>query len=196
MRSCLRPAICVAALLSMSTSWATVAWDESSDGDLSNDPLAPTPLTFVAGPNIITGNMGGQDDPRDFLTFSIASGQALDGLTLLTYEGDDIVGFHAINAGPTSFIPGGDTADEFLGGNHLYLWDAGSDVLPQLAQFPLAGSGFEIPLGEGTYSYVVQQTGAADTRYSLEFSVVPVPAAAWLFASALGLLGWIRRSSR
>jgi hypothetical protein len=30
---------------------------------------------------------------------------------------------------------------------------------------------------------------------SIETQVVPVPAAVWLFGSALGLLGWIRRRS-
>jgi len=28
---------------------------------------------------------------------------------------------------------------------------------------------------------------------AMEVEVVPIPAAAWLFASALGLLGWMRR---
>jgi hypothetical protein len=32
-----------------------------------------------------------------------------------------------------------------------------------------------------------------DTYFIMSGQVVPVPAAAWLFASALGLLGWIRR---
>ena len=34
--------------------------------------------------------------------------------------------------------------------------------------------------------------GAGET---MTFQVVPVPAAAWLFGSALGLLGWVRRRS-
>ena len=40
-------------------------------------------------------------------------------------------------------------------------------------------------------------TGASpplDTSFSITLTIVPVPAAAWLFASALGVLGWTRRS--
>ena len=35
----------------------------------------------------------------------------------------------------------------------------------------------------------------ANYNVTMSFSVVPVPAAAWLFASALGLLGWMRRKA-
>ena len=43
-----------------------------------------------------------------------------------------------------------------------------------------------IPLGE-----VINDEGGE----LMTFQVVPVPAAVWLFGSALGLLGWVRRRS-
>ncbi len=51
--------------------------------------------------------------------------------------------------------------------------------------FPLSGwDRFPLPFQTGPYSLSLS---------GVEFSVVPVPAAAWLFGSALGLLGWLRR---
>jgi len=38
-------------------------------------------------------------------------------------------------------------------------------------------------------------TGAVDGQEQLFLVAVPVPAAVWLFGSALGLLGWVRRRS-
>jgi hypothetical protein len=37
--------------------------------------------------------------------------------------------------------------------------------------------------------------GSADLSNVRAFSVVPIPAAVWLFGSGLGLLGWMRRKS-
>ena len=43
--------------------------------------------------------------------------------------------------------------------------------------------------GGGAFSTEAYSTS---TGYSVSTTVVPIPAAAWLFGSALGLLGWIR----
>lgn len=45
----------------------------------------------------------------------------------------------------------------------------------------------------GIVDFLVREQGRADGSFVWEYTVVPVPAAAWLFGSALGLLGWIRR---
>ncbi|MEO0423652.1 MAG: VPLPA-CTERM sorting domain-containing protein [Pseudomonadota bacterium] len=184
------------------SAFSTTVWDESVSGDLSSDPDAPTPLSFSVGSNIITGSVSaGEGDTRDFITFTIADGQVLTALLQLEYVDGDTGGpgnrgFHAINEGETSFIPGGDTSDLFLGGDHLDPLDPGTDLLAILATAPLAGVGFDTPLGPGTYSYVVQQTGPQNSAYSLDFQVaaVPLPAGVWLIASALmGLVGFRRR---
>jgi hypothetical protein len=170
---------------------AQVVWDETNMGDLSSDPSAPTGLTLGVGDNIIFGSVGGGAgglaDVRDYVTFTIGPGQSLVGLVQLVYV--DVVtggpgnrGFHAINSGSTSFIPDPVTAGMFLGGDHLDPLPAGTDMLPTLASAPLAGTGFSVPLGPGTYSYLVQQTGPELTAYSISLQVVPGP-------SALALLG-------
>lgn len=190
------------ALLPLSAFSSTV-WDESVNGDLSGDPNAPTPIVLETGSNIIMGSVStAQGDTRDFITFTIGENQALVALLQLQYEDLEIGGpgnrgFHAINEGDTSFIPGGSTADEFLGGAHLDPLEVGTDMLAILAAAPQAGQGFTPPLGPGTYSYVLQQTGPQLSGYTLDFqvvsTVVPVPAGVWLLASALVGLGGLRR---
>ena len=155
-------------------------WDEGADGDLSGDPAAPTVLVFESGSNVVTGSMVAPDDTRDYLSFTLPPGSRLTALLLTRYEDLDIGGpgnrgFHAINAGATSFIPGASTASSFLGGAHLDPEPAGTDLLPVLGAAAQAGTGFEPPLGEGTYSYVVQQTGSELTGYTLDFVVETDP---------------------
>jgi hypothetical protein len=49
--------------------------------------------------------------------------------------------------------------------------------------------------GAGGDSFQLQTQTANNSIYKVDFStaVIPVPAAVWLFGSALGLLGWVRR---
>lgn len=179
---------------------ANTVWDESVDGDLSNNANAPTPLAFGVGSNVVVGSMGAPNDPREFLTFSIQNGQSLVSLWLMRYEdllvgGPGNTGFHAINAGPTSFIPGAGTAGNFLGGDHVHGSQVGSDLLPLLAAAPLAGTGFTIPVGPGTYSYIIQQTGPDLTGYTLDFRVVPEPSSAMrMLIGILALPAALRRA--
>lgn len=172
------------------TAAADITWDEFTDGDLSGNPDAPTPVSFGVGGNTIIGSMSAPDDVRDYITFEIADGQALVGLLQHQYEDLDIggpgnTGFHAINEGATSWIPDADTIGFFLGGDHMDAEAPGTDLLPDLANANLGGTGFTIPLGPGTYTYLVQQTGPELTGYTLEFVVTPSPGAVAL----LGLAG-------
>jgi hypothetical protein len=47
--------------------------------------------------------------------------------------------------------------------------------------------------GEYNFGIAVSQAGWGVENVRMDVQVVPVPAAVWLFGSALGLLGWIRR---
>ncbi len=197
----LRTALLGALLLGLgTTASAATIWNEAVDGDLSTDPTSPTALTFGVGSNSIIGSMSAPQDIRDYITFTIGAGQQLSAIVLLQYEDLDVGGpgnrgFHAINEGDTSFIPSGSTVGDFLGGDHLDPLAPGTDVLAILATAPLAGTGFDAPLGPGTYSYLVQQTGPQLTGYTLDFVVtaIPVPAALPLMVGALGALGFVRR---
>lgn len=50
----------------------------------------------------------------------------------------------------------------------------------------------QVPQLGGTVRFLVF-SDTASTAYMVEGTIVPVPAAVWLFGSALGLLGWVRR---
>ncbi|MCW5777098.1 MAG: hypothetical protein KIS87_11730 [Phycisphaeraceae bacterium] len=173
-----------------------VRWNEFVDGDISSDPNAPTPLTFGLGGNTIIGSVLGPDDRRDYVTFDVPAGMALAALYQHQYVdldtgGPGNWGFHAINAGNTSWIPDPTTVDFFLGSNHMFQEVPGTDVLPQLAEIPFGGIGFDIPLGPGTYTYLIQQTGPDNTGYTLEFWLIPTPPTAALIGIAL--MGTLRR---
>lgn len=168
---------------------ADVVWNEGINGDLSSNPLTPTAVTFAPGDNTIIGTVsepGG--DLRDYLTFTLAPGQFLTALTLDAFSPDG-ASFQGINAGNTSFIPSGGTAGNFLGLEFVTNSFIGMDMLPLLADGVYGSTGFSIPLGPGTYSYVFQEVTPGESRsYSLTFSVVPEPSAGLASALVAGLL--------
>lgn len=155
-----------------------LTYDEAVDGDLSGDASAPTALDFTVGTNTISGQVTSSTpaDTRDFITFTIGHRHELRALRLASYR--DLPGgapgnrgFHAINTGATSFVPSAATAASFLGGDHVDPVADGTDLLPALADGMPAGTGFTLPLGPGTYSYVIQQTGPQVTSYRIEFEI-------------------------
>ena len=201
-------AILFAAATISTFSSATVIHDEELLGDLSNDPLAPTSLTFGVGSNEISGTVVNTNDTRDYFTFTIGDGLVLDSIDLVSYfdvdgnAADD--GFAAINAGTTTTQPagmGGSVDADFLGGAHVgadQLPGAGGSLAADLAGAENIGTTFDFPLTAGDYSFLIQQTGPENTGYTLDFVVspVPLPAAAWLFVSGLlGLFGVKRMRS-
>ena len=176
------------------------AWNEAVDGNLSTNANSPTPIPFVVGNNTVAGSVtsGAPSDTRDYITFTIPPGQRLTALRVITWEnlpggGTPNRGFHGINSGATSFVPDTSTDTSFLGGDHLDPLPSGTDLLPELSDGDTAGIGFTVPLGPGTYSYVIQQTGPQLNGYNLQFEVSAlqnVPASnAWVSAALAALVG-------
>ena len=168
----------VAFLSIVATPAAAFAYDESIDGDLSGDPMAPTPVAFAPGTNVVIGRVttSAPADTRDYLTFTIPAGRQLTALRLVSWGGGNL-GFHAINTGATSFNPSSTTDNNFLGGDHVAPIAAPTELLAELLDGDTAGVGTTAPLGAGTYSYVIQQTGPQLSDYHLEFVVSAAPAA-------------------
>lgn len=177
------------ALALASPATGAVVHDESVDGDLSSDPAAPTAVVFAAGANSILGsmgNVGGVD--RDYVTFTIAPNQVLTGLYLVALTPDDIA-FAALNAGTTSYIPGGPTIGNFLAGLHLAPEYVGNDLMPLFQTESVTTNSLPAPsLGPGSYCFVIQQTGPISQSYALDFvitSALPAATSTWGRVKAL-----------
>ncbi len=98
-------------------------------------------------------------------------------------------GTNGIDESSVSYGPGL-AASRTLGGD-----DTPAGVLRTIAAFDygLEGvTGTGLALGDAVYIGTGIALGSTGGE-RMTFTVVPVPAAAWLFGSALGLLGWMRR---
>ncbi len=163
--------------------FAAEVYNEGTSGDASSSETAPTAITLAAGSNTITGSVTtSTGDTRDFYTFQVPAGFELTALRVVGYDdpaqgpaNDGNRGFHALDAGGTTVIPAGGTSGNLLGGGHLDASDVGNDVLPEFAGGSAgsaeAGSGFTAPLPEGTYCYIIQQTGSHVSDYEIEFEL-------------------------
>src|SRR5262245_28455815 len=187
----------------------SATYNESVNGDLSNDPTSPTPFTLSLGTNSIFGSVGSGagTDSLDAISITVPAGMALTGFTNSAYSGSlnqDFVGFHS----GASF-----TGSPFVGGNYMGLAHFGTaatnvgvgnppgsptstvglDLLPVMNSQGLAvgASGFTSPLGPGTYTFLTgQQVAELDSfpTYQFDVSVVPEPASLWLATTGAALL--------
>ncbi|MEO5494652.1 MAG: PEPxxWA-CTERM sorting domain-containing protein [Sphingomonas sp.] len=194
-------------------------YSEAVSGDLSNNRLAPTAIgTLGLGSNVIVGTSIPTgpivDDhgthqflDQDYLTFTVAAGQQLTGLTFLqgtTFVGSDrlllgIAQGSSVNVDP-NFAQG---ATGLLGWTLVGSSLVGTNVLPALglsappnfAAIPGA-TGFTGPLGAGTYSLWLQDGDQPVTySYSLQTALAPVPEpASWIMLLAgFGTMGYAMR---
>ena len=189
----------------VATSNAVVIFDDAVDGNASSDGSAPTSLEFSLGSNEVLGTVSTGapiNNTRNFYTFSIGEGQVLQSITLdainvTTNAGavSNDPGFYALVLGNTSTNPGGGFAN--LGGALYDPNDLGSNLLTQIAGGGISGgSGFET-IGEGEYTFVIQQTGDEINNFTLDFEVASIPepsSSSLLGLAAFGLILRRRRS--
>jgi len=173
---------------------AAAAWNESIQGDLSGNGLAPTNVPMTVGNNLVSGTIGnaGQGVDRDYFTFTVPAGAVLSAIQLLpnTFVSGS-ASFIAMQAGPQLTVTPSGMGVENLLGFALYGSDQiGTNILPL---FNAAGQ-----LPPGTYSVWLQETGGT-VEYGLDFqltSTAPpdgdVPLPPW----ALGALGLLLLSAR
>ncbi len=190
-----------ATLLTLAAGSAHALTYDDFAADLSDDPGTPTVLVLGIGTHSISGSVTTPSDTRDYLSFEIGAGEELTDIILQSYMddmgNDGNRGYHALSAGGTSAIPGGATVNDFLAGAHLDPLPAGSSLLNQLMTSPLNGTGLSGPVGAGTYTYLIQQTGPDVSNYAVQLVVsaapVPLPASGLLLAGVLALGAGLRR---
>ncbi len=178
----------VAAAFAHSATAASI-WDESVNGDLSSDPGAPTVLALALGTNSITGTT--QSD-MDFFTVTVPDGASFAQLLLTSFESTDDLAFLAIESG-TVITDLGSPAN-LLGWLHPSAALVGADIFDDLA-LGAGALGFTAPLGPGTYTLWMQQTGPEPVAYGIDLVVVavPEPPVGALFVLGLGALAIARR---
>jgi hypothetical protein len=168
-------ALAIACLAAAGTAQA-LNHDETVNGDLSDDRLNPTNLSFATGTNTISGTT--QSGDRDYFTFEVPSGWNLSSVFHQTYESDDFRGFIGLQAGTQlTEPPVGANASNLLGYTLFGVDTVGSEIIDDLAasgaSLPPA-TGFDAPLPAGDYTFWLQQTGTL-TTYSFDFVLTPVP---------------------
>ena len=133
-----------------------LVYDESVDGDLSNNNTTPSSITFVAGNNRIVTEQS--SDNTDYFTFEVPEGYELSEIIVDDFDILDDA-FIGIANGTTI---NGFTADELLGGLVYGVSHIDTNILPAIGL--LAGTtGFSGALPAGEYSVWLNQTGSTST---------------------------------
>jgi hypothetical protein len=179
-------------LVCANSTYAAAVYDETTSGDLSDDNLNPTTVSFSAGQNTVKGSMGKTNGllDRDFFSFTLQSGQNLTRLVLDQYDSSEDVSFLAIEKGAQITNLTNPAAKTSLLGSALVGTGVGrglgDDVLDDLGTATLAGQSFTGALEAGVYSVWFQET-VTNVHYTLNFQVsqVPMPPSAWTFMLGL-----------
>jgi MYXO-CTERM domain-containing protein len=172
---------------------ADVVWYEVVNGDLSNDPSAPTPITLALGTNTVIAAVNADSDPQDWMAITIPAGYQLSAMVLGDYDSLDHVAFTGFQAGPT-FVGDPVYPPSYMGYTHFGTDVIGEDLLALMsdpANDPGA-QGFTPPLASGVYTFFVQQLGQ-DSLYQFDFEVTAVPGPGGLALAGVVGLGVGRR---
>jgi hypothetical protein len=180
----------VLASLSFGAQGATVLWDEAIDGDASDASSSFTPLAAVLGENIIRGSrswpVGGPSD-YDFYSITLASGLQIDSITAVISNG-----YQDPAGGLVGRFYVGLTETTELNQDRLLNWQLFVDgtITGATPSYPLKNDIFYLALAGG--AKLGDTSIGLDYEWSINVTPIPIPAAAWLFGSSLGLLCWLR----
>jgi hypothetical protein len=186
--------------LSASVAQAASAWDETVNGDLSNDRLNPTAVSLGLGSNTLSASsVGGTNIDREYVRVGVPAGGLLSQLVLTAYASTDPLSFIGVQSGSTfTEPPTGTNVANLYGYTHFGpgALGIGANYLPAIGT-GAGAQGFTPPLAAGNYTFWIQQTSStAPTTYTFDFVVVPEPGVLALLAVASLALTSVRRGAR
>lgn len=185
----------------MSAFSATI-YDESLNGDLSDNYLAPTSIVLGEGSNLLIGQLNGGTSDLDLFTITVPAEMFLTSIRVMSYSGGVLASFMGVQPGPVLYASPFDYIRAGMGEPVMvpdinYVLFGGEDVLDNtnlmtqlVVGLPLGGQN---PLPAGQYAFWLNETRAM-SNYTLAFQVVPEPGAAVVLLMSAGLL--LRRRVR
>lgn len=175
---------------------AVTLWDESVNGDLSDNGLTPTNLgKLQPGNNTLTATFSlGQANPdADYFTFEVPQKLSLAQIILKSLTPEDEVAFFAVVTGSVfDFVFTGPDATGLLGWIDMGQEEVGTDILDDMGRANLSpiasgATGFTPPLGAGNYSFWLRQGGETPVTVTVDFvTSVPEPSSVVGLGTILG----------
>ncbi|MEM7210665.1 MAG: hypothetical protein AAF479_02050, partial [Pseudomonadota bacterium] len=152
----------------------TFDYDESVDGDLSGDNLAPTSVQLPgSGTFTIAAGQAGTPRDIDYVTINVPVGSQLDSFVIDDYIENQADGgaFFGIGVG-TSLpgSPGGQSAGDLIGGILFDETEIGTDILGA-SNGGFGTGGFTAPLGAGDYTLWFNQLGGTVNTFEGTFNL-------------------------
>ena len=146
-------------------------YDESVDGEITDDASNPLALALGGGSNILNGTVTAGD--IDYVTVNVPEGYVLSTLDLVSYESGNDRSFIGIQEGTTFTEPPADTdVTNLLGFTLFGTATLGTDILPAIGTAE-GTQGFSGPLPAGDYTFWIQETADTSSIYSFNLNTAP-----------------------
>jgi hypothetical protein len=157
-----------------SSARAGVFWDESINGDLSNNQSGPNQFTLASGVNTLIGTVGGAAGSQDWFTLTVPANFQFQSIIPRAYSSSDATAFIGFQDGSSFVGDPNSSASLYRGYGHIGPGSGNAlnvDMMPAMGAAPGA-QGFTPPLGPGSYTFLIQQLGS-QTSYQFDFTAIP-----------------------